>query len=124
MPRDHKRRLGSWRYLDFTEKDVEAAVKAIQDFLKKKILCCNDVIMAPSCVLEYLLTLLFLHVFVFKNLEVVQVTTICGYFRNIRKPYSWSKLPQAVVTWTTKVFLKIWELWLILRLQTYWVTKY
>ena len=71
MPRDHKRRPGSRRYLDFTEKDVEAA--AIQDFLKKTLfLCCNDVIMAPSCVLEYILTLLFLHVFVFKNLEVVQ----------------------------------------------------
>ena len=36
MPRDHKRRPGSRRYLDFTDKDVEAAVKAIQEGMSKR----------------------------------------------------------------------------------------
>ena len=36
----------------------------------------------------------------------------------------WSKLPQAVVTWTSKFLLKIQEIWRTLSSQTHLVVKY
>ena len=62
--------------------------------------------MAPSCILEYLFIAQILVFVVFYKLRSGPSNHRTRLLQKLRDFNSWSKLPRAVVTWTSKVFSK------------------